>query len=83
MQYELWGRKRETKRYEFIEAFQDEQQKFYMIDKIDPEIYYEAMIVRTEWQQMPSLVMYKEYDDEYIKGQSLVLKKRRQRNELV
>lgn len=62
MQYEVWGRSRETKKYEFIEAFQDEVQKFYMIDKVDPEFYYEAMVLLTEWQKEPKCIMYVELD---------------------
>lgn len=63
MRYELWGRSRETKVYEFIEAFQDEQQKFYMMDQVDQEVYYEAMILLTEWKQEPRLIMYQEFKD--------------------
>lgn len=77
MQYELWGRSRETKVYEFIEAFQDENQKYYMLDKIDPEIYYEAMILLTDWKKEPRLIMYQEYKEE----KSISLRKRRDINE--
>ena len=69
--------------YELIEIFQDEQQKFYMLDKINPDFYSEAMIVRTEWQQMPSCVMYKEFDNEYTKAKTLTLKKGSKKNEVI
>lgn len=58
MQYELWARSRESKVYEFLQPFTDENQFFYMLDQVDPEIYYEAMIVQTEWKQMPRCIMY-------------------------
>jgi len=71
MQYELWARSRETKQYQFLEPFQDEVQKFYMIDKVDPELYYEAMIVKTDWGKMPECVMYKELKIEQHKVKKL------------
>lgn len=60
MQYEVWARSRESKVYEFIEAFQNEQQKYYLLDQLDPEVYYEAMILKTEWNQIPVCILFKE-----------------------
>ena len=71
MQYEVWGRSRESKVYEFIDKFLDEQQKYYMLDLVDPEVYSEAMIIRTEWQQMPSCVLYKELEKPLVKKRRL------------
>ena len=64
MRYELWGRSRETKVYEFIDSFEDEKQKFFMLDKVDKEVYYEAMITMTNFNKMPVCIMYKEFDKE-------------------
>ena len=41
------------------------------------EIYYEAMILLTDWQKEPRLIMYQEYKDE----KSISLRKRRDINE--
>lgn len=64
MQFELWGRSRESKVYEFIESFQDEKQKYFVLDKVDQDVYYEAMIVKTDFNTLPVCIMYKEYDKE-------------------
>lgn len=53
--YEIWGRRKDNKRYEFLWSFDDENQKFFMIDQVDSTIYSEVMIVRNN-----HLVMYKE-----------------------
>ena len=63
MQYELWARSRETKVYEWIQSFQDESQFYYMLDLVDQSLYSEAMIVQTEWKQMPRYVMHVEYEE--------------------
>lgn len=68
MQFELWAKKRPVDGigfpYEHIETFMDEVQKYYMIGKLDRDVYQEAMVVRTEWQQEPSCVMYVEFPKE-------------------
>lgn len=61
MQYELWARSKETKQYQHLQNFYDEIQKYYMLDSVDRDLYYEAMVIRTEWQQPPALVMYVEF----------------------
>ena len=73
MQYEVWGKSRESKVYEFIDKFLDEREKYFMLDIVDPEVYSEAIIIRTEWQQPPSCVIYKELEKplENKKGMSL------------
>ena len=60
MQYELWARSRETKVYEWLQSFTDENQFYFMLDQVDPDVYYEAMIVQTEWKQEPRCIMYVE-----------------------
>lgn len=54
--YELWARRITTKKYEFIIAFEDEHQKFYFMDQLDTDIYYEAMILEDR-----NLKMYREF----------------------
>ena len=62
MQYEVWGRSRETKRYEQIDTFPNEENKFYMVDQVDKNKYSEAMILQTEYQQESRLILYKEFE---------------------
>lgn len=66
MQFELWARKRPVNGtgfpYEQICVFNDEQNKYYMLDKLDREIYMEGMVIRTEWQQEPRCVLYVEFE---------------------
>ena len=68
MQYELWGRRRENKTYEFIEAFFNIEFKDYLLDSVDQNIYYEALILKTEWQKQPACISYREYDKEIHYG---------------
>ena len=44
--YELWGRNRTTKQYEMITRFDDDRQFYFMLDQVDKEKYYEAMIMQ-------------------------------------
>ena len=44
--FEIWGRRRDNLRYEFLWSFDDENQKFFMIDQVDSTIYSEVMIVK-------------------------------------
>lgn len=67
MQFELWARRRDNSRYELIEVFYNEEQKYYMLDKLDKEIFKEGIVLRTEWQQAPSCVLYEEFDRHYVK----------------
>jgi len=66
MQFELWAKRRPVDgrgfQYEHIETFNDENQKYYMLDKLDREIFMEGMVLKTEWQQPPSCVMYVEFE---------------------
>lgn len=61
MQFEVWARNRETKKYERLFTFEDEIQKYYKLDCVDRELYTEAMIVKTEWQKMPEAIMFQEF----------------------
>lgn len=61
MQYELWARSRETKKDHMLAIFYDEIQKYYMIDTVDQDLYQDAMVLKTEWQQQPECVMYVEF----------------------
>lgn len=58
MQYELWGRSKETKVYEFIDSFTNPNERYSKLDLVDPDIYYEAMIVKTDFNEMPRLETY-------------------------
>ena len=51
--YELWGRNRETKRYELITRFNDDRQFYFMLDQVDKDKYYEAMVLQDQ-----HLIMY-------------------------
>lgn len=62
MQYELWARSKQTKVYEFIDSFTDPQMKWSKMDEIDTDVYYEAMIVKTDYNEMPRLETYVELD---------------------
>lgn len=62
MQYELWGRSKETKVYEFIDSFTNPAEKYSKLELVDPDVYYEAMIVKTDFKEMPRLELYIELD---------------------
>ena len=57
--FELWGKKRPINGYgqqfEWICNFDNEQNKYYMIDTLDREIYQEGMIIEGD-----RLVLYRE-----------------------
>ena len=59
--YELWAKKRPVdgrgSPYEWITNFYREEQKFYMTDQLDREIYQECMVVKNQ-----RLIMYREFD---------------------
>lgn len=61
MQYEVWGRNVNTKRYEFISAFKEEKSKFSEMEKIDTNTYYEVMILKTDYNMEEELILYREY----------------------
>ena len=61
--YELWARNRKTMRYEKISEFDDERQKFFMIDQIDQSIYFEAMIVKKSQSVNQEVVLYEEFKE--------------------
>lgn len=71
MQYELWGKKRPVNgvgsQFEKIEVFNDECNKYYVMSKLDTEIYKEGLVIQTEWQQEPRVVLYQEFDLPYTK----------------
>lgn len=73
MQFEVWARNRETKKYERLFTFEDEIQKYYKLDCVDRELYTEAMIVKTEWQKMPEAIMFQEFpkNKELYKGKGM------------
>ena len=43
--YVLWARKREKPEFEYITTFNNKEQKYYMVDLLDEDIYKEAIIV--------------------------------------
>ena len=72
MQYELWARSKETKVYEFIDSFTNVNEKWSKMDLIDTDLYYEVMIVQTDFKSMPRLETYIDLDK---KPKSLVKRK--------
>lgn len=64
--YSLWAKKRPVdgvgSPYEWICNFENEQAKFYMMDKIDRDKYQEAII--TEGNR---LVMYREFEEQHTR----------------
>lgn len=64
--FELWARKRPVDGwgfpFEWITNFDREEQKFYMMDTLDRNIYQEAMVVEGE-----RLVLYREFPKIYTK----------------
>lgn len=57
--FEVWGRNKRTMRYEYLWSFDDERQKYFMIDQVDKSIYYEVMIL--ENQELKMYYENKEY----------------------
>lgn len=59
--FELWAKKRPIEGrgspYEWITNFDREEQKFYMTDQLDREIYQECMVIRDH-----RLIFYREFD---------------------
>lgn len=43
--YILWARKRDKPEFEFITEFNSVNQKYYLVDMLDEDIYKEAIIV--------------------------------------
>lgn len=43
--YNLYARKREKPEFEYITTFNNEEQKYYMVDLLDEDIYKEAIVV--------------------------------------
>lgn len=64
MQYELWARNRETKVYEWLQTFFEENQFYFMLDQVDSTYYSEAMIISREWQQQPRCLLYVDLKEE-------------------
>lgn len=65
--FEVWARSRETKRYIKLGEFWDKRNVNFKADQVDPEQYYEVMIM-----QGRDLIFYKE-----LKKVSLYEKRRR------
>ncbi len=66
MQCELWARKKpgyetNSSSFEKICEFQDEKESYYIIDLLDSNIYSEAIVLKTDWQVEPSVVIYKDF----------------------
>ena len=60
--FELWARKRPIDGrgfpYEFIASFEEEYQKYSMMDRLDRNIYQEAMVSNDNG----SCIMYREFE---------------------
>lgn len=63
--FELWAKKRPINgvgdTYHKILEFEREEQKYYMMDKIDRDKYQEAIIMEGN-----RLVMYREFEEQHI-----------------
>lgn len=46
--FELWARRNDTRRYEYITSFDNENQKYYLINQLDKSIYYEVVVMENE-----------------------------------
>ena len=62
--YQLWAKKRLIEGvgspYEFITSFEREEQKYYITDQLDRNIYEECMIVKDN-----RCIFYREFDLPY------------------
>lgn len=58
--FELWARNKTTMRYEYLWSFEDERQKFFMIDQVDTNKYFEAMIIKGKGINQ-ELILFEEY----------------------
>lgn len=65
--FELWARRNDTRRYEYITSFDNENQKYYLIDQLDKSVYYEVVVMDNQ-----SCNLYQEFE----KPLKRVLKKR-------
>lgn len=61
--FELWAKRITTRRYEYITSFDDERQKFYMMDRLDRNIYSEAMILNNQ-----QCTMYREFEKPLVRS---------------
>lgn len=59
--YELWAKKRRINGkgnpYEYITSFYNIEEKYYMTDQLDREIYEECMVIENN-----RLIFYREFD---------------------
>lgn len=59
--YQLWAKKRPIEGrgspYEYITSFDREEQKYYLTDQLDREIYQECLVVTRD-----SCIFYREFD---------------------
>jgi len=64
---ELWAKKRPINNigqpYEFITYFDNENQKYFLSDQLDREIYQECMVTNGNNQ----CIMYREFERPYVK----------------
>lgn len=65
--YSLWARKRKIEGrgqpYEFITYFEHENQKYFLLDQLDKNIYQECMVTNENNQ----CIMYREFEKPYVK----------------
>lgn len=63
--YQLWAKRRPVdgigSPYEFITSFEREEQKFYITDQLDRNIYMECMVVKDN-----HCVFYREFENPYV-----------------
>lgn len=58
---ELWAKSKETKKISFIQYIKEEEE-FYALDNIDPNLFTEAIIVRRNEDNTLSGVNYRKYE---------------------
>ena len=63
--YELWAKRRPIEGrgspYEFITRFEREEQKYYLTDQLDRNIYEECMVVKDN-----RCIFYREFEIPYV-----------------
>lgn len=62
MEYELWGKKRSDNQYHIVKTFNNIELKYSEMDKLDNNIYSEAMVLENQLLGEGRLIAYKEFN---------------------
>ena len=67
---ELWAKKRPInnigQHYEFITYFDNENQKYFLSDQLDRNVYQECMVIKNN-----ECIMYREFEKPFVKRKVL------------